>query len=41
MRSLYLFAVPLILLGITGAQAIADDDGKPFAGNIILLQVGH
>ena len=39
MRSLYLFAVPLILLGITGAQAIADDDGKPFAEARIVLQM--
>jgi hypothetical protein len=39
LKSLYLFAVLLILLGIAGAQALADDEGKPFAEARIVLQV--
>jgi intracellular sulfur oxidation DsrE/DsrF family protein len=39
MRSACLFAVPLILLGLLAAQASADDEGKPFAEAMIVLQV--
>ncbi len=39
MKSLYLFAVPFILLGLAGARALADDEGKPFAEARIVLQM--
>ena len=39
MRSLYLFVVPMILLGLAGARALADDEGKPFAEARIVLQM--
>ncbi len=42
MRAAFLFAVPLIMLGLAGAQARADgeDEGKPFAEARIVLQMG-
>ena len=39
MRYVRLFAVPFIILGLAGAQAIADDEGKPFAEARIVLQM--
>jgi intracellular sulfur oxidation DsrE/DsrF family protein len=39
MRYVCLFAVPLIVLGLAGAQAFADDEGKPFAEARIVLQM--
>jgi intracellular sulfur oxidation DsrE/DsrF family protein len=41
MRAAYRFAVPLIMLCISGAQARADveDEGKPFAEARIVLQM--
>ena len=39
MRYVSLFAVPLIILVLAGAQAIADDEGKPFAEARIVLQM--
>ena len=41
MKAAYLFAVPLIMLCLAGAQARADDedDGKPFAEAHIVLQM--
>jgi intracellular sulfur oxidation DsrE/DsrF family protein len=41
MRAAFLFAVPLIMLGLAVAQARADDDdeGKPFAEARIVLQM--
>jgi intracellular sulfur oxidation DsrE/DsrF family protein len=39
MRSSRPFVVPLILLGLMVAQALADDEGKPFAEARIVLQM--
>jgi intracellular sulfur oxidation DsrE/DsrF family protein len=39
MRTSCLFALVLILLSLAGAQASADDEGKPFAEARIVLQM--
>ena len=39
MRHLCLFAAPLIFMGLIGTQALADDEGKPFAEARIVLQM--
>ena len=39
MRIVYLFAVIFIVVGLAGAQALADDEGKPFAEARIVLQM--
>ena len=39
MRFVYLFAAPFIILALAGVQALADDEGKPFAEARIVLQM--
>jgi intracellular sulfur oxidation DsrE/DsrF family protein len=39
MKYASLLAVPIIILGLAGAQALADDEGKPFAEASIVLQM--
>jgi intracellular sulfur oxidation DsrE/DsrF family protein len=40
MRPVLLFAVLLILVSLVASQALADDEGKPFAEARIVLQMG-
>jgi intracellular sulfur oxidation DsrE/DsrF family protein len=40
MRPVLLFAVLLILASLAASQALADDEGKPFAEARIVLQMG-
>lgn len=41
MRTVFLLAVPLVLLSLAAAHVLADDEGKPFAEARIVLQLAE